>query len=414
MAILIAIIGRSIDENEDGSALVALSGSVLARDIDETARMLFAEKPVVLTLGLAGEAVPADADAMAPATIAAQNEQIASMKKQLDESQAKLANEAWMHAACLSIAEGVKGWEDPIRPWQGVRDSAAMQAVRKLQADFIRARAQLVAKDEALAGVRESSLKKDEEIARLRELLDPDCIPDCELTGTPHDHCVQRKEQPRDLASPESLPSPIDAANSALAEMSDKIVAAAEAPALIWATVPGPWVCYHLWHSLDAAQAECGEAYDAPEKLLPQIPGQEVDAEVFCLDCVEIRHTAAMIAAIPDKQTGAAQEWPSPSSTTTKAPPLAVFSIPVLPVDPDADARIDGFMARQPKAPASGRILAPKDPQCEGMNNSAGTRCTSEGYKAVSTALGEMHWFCGRHNPNKPPRKTKETPNATP
>jgi hypothetical protein len=47
-------------------------------------------------------------------------------------------NEAWMHAACLSIAEGVPGWEQP-----ATTDSAAMTSVRRLRQAYDALRVEL-------------------------------------------------------------------------------------------------------------------------------------------------------------------------------------------------------------------------------------------------------------------------------
>lgn len=46
-------------------------------------------------------------------------------------AQAQRDDEAWMHAACLSIAEGVPSWEKPLE-----HDSLAMRAVRDLRLKY--------------------------------------------------------------------------------------------------------------------------------------------------------------------------------------------------------------------------------------------------------------------------------------
>jgi hypothetical protein len=59
-------------------------------------------------------------------------------------------DEAWMHAACLSIADGVPGWEKPLE-----HDSLAMRTVRALRLAYEEARADGAAarlESEELAG----------------------------------------------------------------------------------------------------------------------------------------------------------------------------------------------------------------------------------------------------------------------
>lgn len=49
--------------------------------------------------------------------------------RETEEAQAGTVDEAWQHAACLSIAEGAPGWDRP-----SANDSPAMRAVRELRA----------------------------------------------------------------------------------------------------------------------------------------------------------------------------------------------------------------------------------------------------------------------------------------
>jgi hypothetical protein len=58
-------------------------------------------------------------------------------------------NEAWMHAACLSIAEGAPGWEQP-----STTDSAAMTAVRRLRQERDALRAECARVERERDGVR--------------------------------------------------------------------------------------------------------------------------------------------------------------------------------------------------------------------------------------------------------------------
>ena len=72
------------------------------------------------------------------------------------EARRQRDDEAWMHAACLSIAEGVKGWDVPVPSCDltGIHDSLAMQKVRALRAE----RDELAAEVAAFVGKPEGAL----------------------------------------------------------------------------------------------------------------------------------------------------------------------------------------------------------------------------------------------------------------
>ena len=72
------------------------------------------------------------------------------------EARRQRDDEAWMHAACLSIAEGVKGWDVPVPSCDltGIHDSLAMQKVRALRAE----RDELAAEGAAFVGKPEGAL----------------------------------------------------------------------------------------------------------------------------------------------------------------------------------------------------------------------------------------------------------------
>lgn len=81
----------------------------------------------------------------------------------------EIEREVFLHAACLSIAEGVSGWDKPLTAWG---DSPATDAVRRLRAERDALRATLAEvtreRDEALQTITEMRGTPDERAAGIR------------------------------------------------------------------------------------------------------------------------------------------------------------------------------------------------------------------------------------------------------